>query len=346
MPTRHGWFVAMPLMFIACLRCSAQAPSEPPTFGLPARRPPGHLQGPLVRPAEGVRHAELDKAWQVYQAAVDGAIAEARAAITERFEVAVKNGDLDAAEKWQGIGERFDKQGALPNEAELPSVAEAEKTVWDARADLGSVYEAVVKTLTTAREIEAAKATRSEWLSLTTRWERSAPRGLPVPAVVHQVLPRGIASRPKNGVPHPDLDAAWQRYETAVGKAIHEVRAAIQGQVEAATERGDLDAVEQWQKTRDAFCQSGVLPAEKELKAPVNSLRKVLREAREKLSGEYAALVKALTTSKELEVAKAVRSEGRPLGRREIPKNAFIIADHSYYFFTDPQDPCRGPGGL
>lgn len=344
-------FVAVILWFGACVRCAAQPVSEAPTFGLPASRPPGYLQGPLVRPADGVRHAELDKAWQLYDAAVDGAIAQARATITERFERAVKDGDLDAAEKWQAISEKFEKQGALPDESEVRSVAEAEKKVRDARAELGSAYESVVKSLTTARDIEAAKATRTEWLSLSTRWDKAAPRRVPFPAARHAARPRGIVTRPKNGVVHPDLDVAWQRYEAAVDNAIEEVQAAIRGQLDAATERGDLDAVEQWQKTRDAFRHVGAMPVEKELKASVNALRRVLREAKEKLSVEYAAVVKSLTTNKDLELAKAVRGEGRPFGRKDIPKDAFTIADHSYYFFTDPktqaqaQEACEKLGG-
>ncbi|MBM4022437.1 MAG: C-type lectin domain-containing protein [Planctomycetes bacterium] len=233
----------------------------------------------------------------------------------------------------------------------MRSVAEAEKKVRDARAELGGAYESVVTSLTTAREIEAAKATRTEWMFLSTRWDEAAPRRVPLPAARHAARPRGIVTRPKNGAMHPDLDVAWRRYEAAVDNAIEEVQSAIRRRLDAATERGDLDAVEQWQKTHDEFRHVGAMPVEKELKASVNALRRVLREEKEKLSVEYAAVVKTLTTNKDLELAKAVRGEGRLFGRKEIPKDAFTIADHSYYFFTDPktqaqaQEACEKLGG-
>ena len=79
---------------------------------------PKRPAGTVTRPKDGVQHPDLDKAWADYDAAVTKAAEGIRAAINKQFDAATAKGDLDAAEKWQVLGEKFEKAGELPAETE------------------------------------------------------------------------------------------------------------------------------------------------------------------------------------------------------------------------------------
>jgi hypothetical protein len=124
---------------------------------------PSRPAGTVSRPKDGVQHPDLDKAWADYEAAVAKNAEVIRAAINQQFDVATSKADLDAAEKWQAIGEKFEKAGALPTENETKTtitaaVADYKKTL----EELSKAYEAVVKALTMDKRIAEAKAARSE----------------------------------------------------------------------------------------------------------------------------------------------------------------------------------------
>lgn len=121
--------------------------------------------------------------------------------------------------------------------------------------------------------------------------------------------PAGTATRPKDGVQHPDLDKAWADYDVAVAKAAEGVRAAINKQFDAATAKGDLDAAEKWQVIGEKFKNAGELPAENETKAAVNSAVVEYKKAGDELSKAYEAVVKNLTMEKKIAEAKAIRGE-------------------------------------
>lgn len=125
---------------------------------------PARPAGTLVRPKDGVQHPDLDKTWAEYDAAIATAGEGIRAAISKQFDAATAEGDLDNAEKWQAVGEDFDKAGELPAGTETKAAVRSATAEFKKAADgLAKAYEAVVKTLTMEKRIADAKAVRQEW---------------------------------------------------------------------------------------------------------------------------------------------------------------------------------------
>jgi hypothetical protein len=140
--------------------------------------------------------------------------------------------------------------------------------------------------------------------------------------------PAGVVARPKDGVKHPDLDRAWAVYDAAVSKVAAGVRAAITKQFDAATSKGDLDAVLKWQHALDRFEATGELPAEKETKAAINTAVADYRKSREELALAYEPVVKALTMEKKIAEARAARDESRDLASNADPAREFSVTIH------------------
>lgn len=153
------------------LPCLAQQPGPATPESLldsdpaqePAEAEPKRPAGTVSRPTTSVQHPDLDRAWADYDAAVAKASESIKAAIAKQFDAATAKGDLDAAEKWQVISEKFEKAGELPAETEkkaavVAAVSECKK----AREELTKTYEAVIKSLTIDKKIDEAKAARTE----------------------------------------------------------------------------------------------------------------------------------------------------------------------------------------
>jgi hypothetical protein len=162
------------LFFAGLATCLAQQPSGTPTLESSVSddnrattadtvRP----AGTLVRPKDGVQHPDLDKAWTEYDASVAKVTESIKASIAEQFDAATTKGDLDAAEKWQMIGENFAESGKLPTATETKATVNAAVAEYKkARKDLSEAYEAVVKSLTMQKKIADAKSVRNESLSI------------------------------------------------------------------------------------------------------------------------------------------------------------------------------------
>jgi hypothetical protein len=140
--------------------------------------------------------------------------------------------------------------------------------------------------------------------------------------------PAGTLVRPKDGVKHTDLDKAWAEYHETVSKAADGIKAALNKQFDAATAKGDLDAVEKWQAALEKFEKTGELPSEGETKAAVNATASDYKKAKEKLSKAYEAMTKSLTMEKKITEAKAAKAElrmladtqsSRPIGGETAP---------------------------
>ena len=126
---------------------------------------PKRPSGTVIRAKDGVQHPDLDKAWADYDAAVAKASKGIQAAIAKQFDAAAAKGDLDAADKWQEIGEKFEKAGELPAEKETKTaVSDAIADFKKAHEKLTKAYEDAVKTLTMEKKIADAKAVRNESL--------------------------------------------------------------------------------------------------------------------------------------------------------------------------------------
>jgi len=150
--------------------------------------------------------------------------------------------------------------------------------------------------------------------------------------------PAGTVVRPKDGVQHPDLDKAWADYDAAVSKAAESIKAAINKQFDAATEKGDLDAADKWQTALEKFEKAGEVPTEKETKVAVNAATADFKKAKEELTKAYEAVKKALTMEKKIQEAKAVRGELATVSHAEddgspVPKalvNEWTVVFRSY----------------
>ncbi len=117
----------------------------------------------LARPEDGVQHADLDKAWEEYEAAIAKGAERIQAAISKQFDAATARGDLDDSEKWQAALEIFVKSGEVPDEGMPKTLVNAAITdCKKAKEELRKGYEGVVKTLTIEKKIEEAKAVRTE----------------------------------------------------------------------------------------------------------------------------------------------------------------------------------------
>lgn len=133
------------------------AAAEPPDTG------PKQPAGTIARPADGVEHPDLDKAWADYEAAVAKVTEFIKAAIAKQFDAATAKGDLDAAEKWQTTLEKFENAGEMPAAKEMKTAVAAALTDYrKAREELIKAYESVVTALTMEKKIGEAKAVREE----------------------------------------------------------------------------------------------------------------------------------------------------------------------------------------
>lgn len=155
--------------------------------------------------------------------------------------------------------------------------------------------------------------------------------------LAQSVPPAGTATRPTDGVRHPELDKAWDKYDAIVAKSAEGIRAAISKQFDAATDSGDLDAAEKWQATLDAFKESGLIPVQRELRTAINDFVSDLQLAKEELIEAYSAVEIALTKDKNLAGARAIREEAGDLNKRKVeqkpkaqaPRNRIVAFDLS-----------------
>jgi len=193
------------LLFVTLVPCLAQQPSGPPTLedlastgeSQESQLPAGRPYGALIRPADGVKHPDLDKAWADYDEAVEKVAAGMKAAISKQFDTATAKGDLDAAEKWQVIGEKFEKAGELPTESELKAAVSVVAADYkNVREKLSAAYELVVKSLTTEKKIVEAKAARNEAKELSSIPAGKSPSDSSAGGATNLKQPDGPPDRP------------------------------------------------------------------------------------------------------------------------------------------------------
>jgi hypothetical protein len=199
------------ILFAGVRICFAEPPKAPATLGnlladepapsnegtvaadapQPAATPPS-LRGAMVRPQAGFQHPDLDKAWAEYTAAVAKATEGIRASITKQFDAAVEKGDLDAAEKWQGVLAKLEKSGEIPTTTETKAAVSAATTgLKKGRDELAKTYDALVKALTMEKKITEAMAVRNEKRSLeSASQDEEVARAKKRPPVVNEAAKR------------------------------------------------------------------------------------------------------------------------------------------------------------
>jgi hypothetical protein len=135
--------------------------------------------GIVARPKEGFKHPGLDKAWDLYDAAVAKIADSVAGAISKQFDAASSRGDLNAAEKWSALGKAFVTHGAIPTESDATlRASDAAKVFTEARAEfakagviLQKAYEEVTQSLTKDKKLLEARAVTDEWTHLSKGFE-------------------------------------------------------------------------------------------------------------------------------------------------------------------------------
>lgn len=142
--------------------CLAQAPNDAPATEA-EEKDAVQIEGTLLRPESSPEHATLLTAWADYHAALGAVSDDMRASIRELFEAAAAKGDLDEAEKWQTVADKFDSAGVLPRQPELKSAAAvSDSQIKKAEKELLAAYNDTIKSLTIEKKIHEAKAVRDE----------------------------------------------------------------------------------------------------------------------------------------------------------------------------------------
>lgn len=153
------------------LRADAAAPGgdKPALEPDPVVPAPVRPMGTVARPKNGVRHPDLDKAWAEYESIVAKVTEDVAAAIKKEFQAAVTKGDLDTAEKWEGVAKKFASDGDCQLEEALGAIGKrAVLKLRSAHVALEKAYDSVVRALTMEKKIAQAKAAKSEFLALAS----------------------------------------------------------------------------------------------------------------------------------------------------------------------------------
>jgi hypothetical protein len=123
------------------------------------------LQGTLARPADCVRHPDLDSAWTEYGKQIAEASSLVKKKIKEMLDAAAAAGNLNQALIWQKALEKFEQNGIIPNGLKITDPKTARpvgETIEEAQKQLTESYEAIVKVLTNKQDLQQAKQIQDE----------------------------------------------------------------------------------------------------------------------------------------------------------------------------------------
>ena len=168
----------------------------------------------------------------------------------------------------------------------------------------------------------------------------------------------GAVARPKDGVQHPDLDAAWTEYDKQIETAAKAIEQAIERELSKAAEAGDLDAALKWKTAGEQFKKAGRIPEGMEGTKPQGrpkprptkqdpSQQSLVVEAQGRLEKVYEAVEKELVKSLDLEKAKQVRSEREslaPVGGNSAPAPLMVVIEAKNYKAASPNAAPRRDG--
>lgn len=127
-------------------------------------------------------------------------------------------------------------------------------------------------------------------------------------AVSAEGKPR-VLTRVKDGFQHPDLDAAWSEYASALRATEVEQIRLIKEKLAQVAETGDLDAALKWNALLKAAEATGVAPDNKDFIDGRRRLDRLRDKAEHKLAGAYGDLVTQLTINGDFDKALAVSTE-------------------------------------
>ena len=161
----------------------------------------------------------------------------------------------------------------------------------------------------------------------------------------------GAVARPKDGVQHPDLDAAWTEYDKQIETAAKAIEQSIERELSKAAKAGDLDAALKWKTAGEQFKKAGRIPEGMEGTKPQGrpkprptkqnpSQQSLVVEAQGRLEKVYEAVEKELVKSLDLEKAKQVRSEREslaPVGGNSAPAPLVVVIEAKNYKAASPK---------
>jgi hypothetical protein len=160
----------------------------------------------------------------------------------------------------------------------------------------------------------------------------------------------GAIARPKDGVQHPDIDAAWAEYDKQIETAAQAIEQAIEKELNAAAAAGDLDAALIWKTAGEQFRKDGRIPEGLDGQKPQgrskprpakseSSPQSLVVDAQGRLARAYEAVEKELVKSLDLEKAKQVRSEREslaPAGGNSAPAPLLVVIEAKNYKAASP----------
>jgi hypothetical protein len=127
--------------------------------------------GTLVRPKNGYKDADLEKAWADYDEAIKKIAARLREDIGKQRTAAREAGDLDRAKTYKAMLEALENRGELPagDAALSESIQAAKGTCVVAAGELEKTYKTVVAKLLKDASLDesVADAVQQEWKSLS-----------------------------------------------------------------------------------------------------------------------------------------------------------------------------------
>jgi len=148
-------------------------------------------------------------------------------------------------------------------------------------------------------------------------------------------LTRPTTEAPAGDALHEKYEAAWFRYEQAIGEVRDKVNAALDAQFEKAADAGNLDLADMWDKKKKFFADTGAVSWPSDGKAKVEWRKKHpttdfpdnfsevisaagagFEKAVATLKDDYESLVKDYTKERNLAQAKALRDELAGLARK------------------------------
>lgn len=147
------------------------------------------------------------------------------------------------------------------------------------------------------------------------------------------------SGKPVEGDPFREkYDAAWSNYERSIAAVTDRVNAALDGRFNTAADAGNFHLAKMWEKMKQEFADTDALEWPTDGKAKTEWRRKFkdiefpedfgdvvksagddYAEAVTRLKGDYDALVRAYTKSKNLDRAEQLLNEGASLGSKPAP---------------------------
>lgn len=144
--------------------------------------------------------------------------------------------------------------------------------------------------------------------------------------------------RPTHGVQHPDLGMAWTDYDERIRAAKSDIANAINEELTAATDAGNLEAALRWENASKQFQRDGSVPdgLRGRKRADIGEAKRLLKMA-------YQTVEEDLVKLRKIEDAKLVRAEKRMLFPDRPPPDppVYVEIEARNYTHASPNENAR-----